>query len=404
MRRAFAAMAGEAGRAPREHDVGRIPRAISRRIGRTEERHGGRSHCAGEVERAGVGGDDGARPPGERRELEQRSREARDRRAPGGGDDAMRERLLAGSPADEGRNAAPGEAPRRARRSCSAGQSFELQPPPGWKRIGRSTASAASSRSTRAASRSNGGSGNSRRPTAARPRAPSSARFLSMTCTTPAGSAWRSVSSSDESGSRRAVPPKPIRRRRPADARPEARLPESLEVERDVEARRAELAHGPRDRSRNEGAAGRNRHAGGDRRIPGDERAPGGLHRPDDFEPGRRERRRDRQGVHDVADRRQAHEQEPLAVRRRQPRARSRNRRGEPGGLSGWKRPGPSQVRMLADTPRRRPRRPAEFTGGGPPSADAAMTGPRARRKFLPQRRTSVARRRVRWAESAWIR
>ena len=160
-----------------------------------------------------------------------------------------------------------GRGARRAHRSARpARASSSSRRPDGRGSAARST-SAASSRSTRAASRSNGGSGNSRRPTASSPRAPSSARFLSMTCTTPAGSAWRSVSSSDESGSRRAGAAETDPARRAAGARPEARLPESLEVERDVGARRAELGHGARDRSRPEGAAGRNHHAGGDRRV-----------------------------------------------------------------------------------------------------------------------------------------
>ena len=79
--------------------------------------------------------------------------------------------------------AAPGPAPR----SAPAGQSLLAQPPAGLRIAKSPTPSSLRPPSTRAATSSEYGSGNSRRPVASMPRGPRRARFLSITCSPARG-------------------------------------------------------------------------------------------------------------------------------------------------------------------------------------------------------------------------
>ena len=86
--------------------IERQPRPVPRGIGRTEDRHDGRTDGGGNVQRAGIARDHQRRASAERDEVANLGRRRQPRGARRGRDDGLRERFLAGAPQDERRQAA----------------------------------------------------------------------------------------------------------------------------------------------------------------------------------------------------------------------------------------------------------------------------------------------------------
>ncbi len=96
-------MVARAGAVARERDVGRGPRAIAGRIGRTVDPDDRRAQRRGQVQRSGIPGDDETSRADDRQELAERGRGSDGRRTVGRGDDRTRQVVFARPPGHHGR-------------------------------------------------------------------------------------------------------------------------------------------------------------------------------------------------------------------------------------------------------------------------------------------------------------